>query len=375
MTWQPVSRWPLVGVLLGVLALGGCASAGPAQTGGDGAARGPGVDGARLYVPNQDDATVSVVDVATREVVRTVDLTELGFPPDAKPHDVVAEADGSHWYVSLIGANAVLKFDASDELVGRAEFETPGMMALHPTEDVLYVGRSMKAVNPPQRIARIATPDMSIEEIEVLFPRPHAIAIGPEGERLHTASLAVNRIATLEVGTERVTITDVDGPAHTFVQFDVSPDGERLVATGQVSGQLLVFDRTSPTDLPRVATVEVGAQPWHPAYTPDGRFVLFGNKEEDTVTLVDARAWEVAAVIEGEGLSQPHGAAVSPDGRHAFVSNNNLDGAWRPEGWTGDEEDAAPPGSVVVIDLESRSVVDVIEVGHNPNGLGLLPPR
>ncbi len=370
-----MSRAPLAAaVLTGLFALAGCASAGPA--GADPGTSGSAVSrGAHLHVPNQDDATISVVDVSTHEVVRTIDLTELGFPPDAKPHDTVVEADGSHWYVSLIGANAVLKFDASGELVDRAEFETPGMMALHPTEDVLYVGRSMKAVNPPQRIGRIETADMAVEEIEVLFPRPHAIAIGPEGDRVHTASLAVNRIATLESASGRVSVTEVEGPTHAFVQFDVSPDGERLVATGQVSGQLMAFDRTRPTELPRVATVEVGAQPWHPVYTPDGRFVLFGNKEEDTVTLVDAESWEVAEVIRGEGLSQPHGAAVSPDGSHAFVSNNNLDGSWQPEGWSGGEDGEAPPGSVVVIDLESRSIVDVIEVGHNPNGLGIGPKR
>lgn len=372
--WPGRMRTSLAGVVVGLVALAGCASGGPARSGTDASAGA----GGHLYVPNQDDATVSVVDVDTHEVVRTVDLTELGFPPDANPHDVVAEGDGSHWYVSLIGADAVLKFDANDELVGRAELETPGMLALHPTEDVLYVGRSMKAVNPPQRIGRIETSDMSIEEIEVLFPRPHAIAIGPEGERLHTASLAVNRIATLDVGTERVTITEVEGPTHVFVQFNVSPDGDRLVATGQASGRLLAFDRTSTDELRRVASVEVGAQPWHPVFTPDGRYVLFGNKEEDTVMLVDAGSWEVAAVIEGEGLSQPHGAAVSPDGRYAFVSNNNLDGAWEPEGWTGGDEGeggGSPPGSVVVVDLESRSVVDVIEVGHNPTGLGLRPKR
>lgn len=346
-----------------------------------GAAAGQVGAGGHLYVPNQADATVSVVDVATREVIRTVDLRELGFPPDAKPHDVVAEPDGSAWYVSLIGANAVLKFNARDELVGRAEFETPGMMALHPTEDVLYVGRSMKAVNPPQRIGRIETGEMSIEEIEVLFPRPHAIAVGPDGRHVHTASLSVNRIATLETSSGRVELTRIDGPTQVFVQFAIAPDGERMVATGQVSNRLLVFDRTRPDELPVVGSVEVGAEPWHPVYTPGGDYVVFGNKKEDTVTIVETGSWEVAAVVEGPGLSQPHGAAVSPDGRYVFISNNNLDGGWAPEGWTaaGPEEEggdaAPPPGSVVVVDLESRSVVDVIPVGRNPNGLGLRPVR
>lgn len=336
--------------------------------------------GDRIYVPNQADATVSVIDTESRSVVETIDLQELGFPPDAKPHDVVAAPDGSAWYVSLIGANTVVQFDG-DEIVGRASFEVPGMMALPDDGGTLYVGRSMSAVNPPQSIGRIRTSEMTsggdtLERVEVLFPRPHAIATDAEGRHLHTASLSVNRIAALESGSETPEIIPVDGPTHTFVQFAVSPDGERLVATGQTSGRLLVFDRTKPTRLPLVASIEVGTEPWHPVFTPDGRFVVFGNKEDDTVTVVDTESWEVDAVVEGEALSQPHGAVAGTGGRYVYVSNNNLDGEWRPEGWSAPEDgEADPPGNVAVIDLETRSVVDVIPVGHDPNGIGLRPGR
>ncbi len=345
----------------------------------------PGPAGAQggdyVYAPNQPDATISVIDAGTRSVVETVDLQELGFPPDAKPHDVVAAPDGSAWYVSLIGANTVVRFNADNEIVGRAEMEVPGMMALSGDGGTLYVGRSMSAVDPPQSIGRIQTSKMTeegvtAERVEVLFPRPHAIATDAEGRHVHTASLSVNRIAALAAGAESPEIIAVDGPTHTFVQFAVSPDGERLVATGQTSGRLLVFDRTEPDRLPLVASVEVGREPWHPVFTPDGRYVVFGNKADDTVTVVDAGSWEVAATVEADALSQPHGAVAGTEGRYVYVSNNNLDGEWRPEEWSGSTTgDSSPPGNVAVIDLETRSVADVIPVGHDPNGLGLRPGR
>lgn len=336
-----------------------------------------------VYAPNQPDATISVIDTGARSVVETVDLQELGFPPDAKPHDVVSEPDGSAWYVSLIGANTVVKFDADNEVVGRAEMEVPGMMALSGDGSTLYVGRSMSAVDPPQSIGRIRTSEMTAdgidaETVEVLFPRPHAIATDAEGRHVHTASLSVNRIAALAAGAESPDIITVDGPTHTFVQFAVSPDGDRLAATGQVSGRLLIFDRTEPDRLPLVASVEVGSEPWHPVFTPDGRYVVFGNKPDDTVTVVEAGSWEVAATVEADALSQPHGAVAGSDGRYVYVSSNNLDGSWKPDGWSAeaaDGDDASPPGSVAVIDLETRSVADVIPVGHDPNGLGLRPGR
>lgn len=380
----------LAGAALAVLWLLGTPGAAAAQAVGEAetrpAARDDGAperrgSGGYVYVPNQADATVSVIDTESREVVETVDLTELGFPANAKPHDIIAADDGSAWYVSLIGANTVAKFDADNRLVGRASFEVPGMMALPADGETLWVGRSMSAVNPPQSIGRIRTSEMTsegvqAERVEVLFPRPHAVATGRAGDWVHTASLAVNRIAALAADAETPEIVSVDGPTHTFVQFDVSPDGERLVATGQMTNRLLVFDRTRPASLPRVATVEVGSQPWHPVFTPDGRYVVFGNKKDDTVTIVDAESWNVAATVEGDGLSQPHGAVAGPDGRYVYISNNNIDAEWTPPGWSGstsDQPGEGPPGNVAVVDVEAGEVVDVIPVGHDPNGIGFLP--
>ena len=62
-----------------------------------------------LYVCNQNDATVSVIDMATNRVIRTVDLKQLGFSANARPHHVAVEPDGSFWYVTLIGDNRVVQ--------------------------------------------------------------------------------------------------------------------------------------------------------------------------------------------------------------------------------------------------------------------------
>ena len=92
-------------------------------------------EGPRLYVANQEPVTVSVIDIETNSLLHTIDLRELGFSANAKPHHTAVEPDGSFWYVSLIGDGVVLKFSRDDELVGRTEFEVPGLLALHPTED------------------------------------------------------------------------------------------------------------------------------------------------------------------------------------------------------------------------------------------------
>ena len=279
-----------------------------------------------LYVTNQDDATISIVDPATRRVLRTVDLQRLGFGANAKPHHVAVEPDGSYWYVTLIGENRILKLDRGDHVVAQASFETPGMLALDPTSDLLVVGRSMTAVNPPKRIGILHRGDMAIEEVDVPFPRPHAMLVNPATGIAYTASLADNQMAAVRLRDQQVAAQPVAGPPHAMMQYALSPDGRTLVASGELSHQLLFFDLSDPMRPVLQASVNVGAQPFDPVYTPDGRWIYLGNKAMNSVTVVNAATRQVARVITHEALAQPHGTAVSPDGRYVFVSNNNTKG-------------------------------------------------
>jgi YVTN family beta-propeller protein len=321
-----------------------------------------------LYACNQGEATISVIDPTTMEVVTSVSLEDLGFTENAKPHHVVVEPDGSHWYVSLIGANQVLKFDRDNRLVGQVEFEVPGMLALHPTEPLLLVGRSMSAVNPPQRIGVIERDDPTIDEWDVFFPRPHALAVHPDGETVYSASLAVNQIAALDPSTGDFELTDLAGDTHTLVQFAISPDGNTMVATTQLTGKLLFFDLGSRHAPRLTGSVAVGAQPWHPVFTPDGAYVFFGNKGDNSVTVVDVRTRSVATTIRHPAIAEPHGSAVSPDGRRVFISSNNTRGEYSSS--TGESV-----GTVVAIDVATLEVVDYVEVGLNTTGLGMRTAR
>jgi len=310
-----------------------------------------------VYVTSQAAAAVSVIDAATQQVVATIDLTELGFSPNCKPHHVAVEPDGSFWYVSLIADWRVLKFDRENNLVGQVEFETPGLLSLDPVLDVLYVGRSMAAVSPPMRIGRIERSTMEIEEVDVFFPRPHALVAAPGGGLVYTASLAENRMAAVEPAEEVLELVDVPGAIHTFVQFALSPDGSTLVTGGQMSGEILVFDLSEPLAPELVKTFNIGGQPWHPVYSPDGKTVYFPQRTANAVAVVDTETWSLRSQISGGGLVEPHGSAISPDGRWLYVSGRNTSGEY---GETAEGE--APGGTLNFIDTESGEVVAVVTV-------------
>jgi YVTN family beta-propeller protein len=361
-------------------------AAGGPQPGGAATVAGRPAEPALLYVTNQNGASISVIDVERREEVARVDLQELGFGPNAKPHDTALEPDGSFWYVSLIGENRVLKFDRENNLVGQVEMEVPGLVVAHPTRDLLVVGRSMSAVNPPPSVALIRRSDMTLlDEVDVLFARPHANAVN--GQYAYSASLAENRMGVIDLDSGDVELIDLPEPAtidtagmehaehagmtpHTLVEFAQSPDHRWMVAGGQISGVLMVFDLADPS-MPRlVQRVQIGGAPWHPAFTPDGRYVYVPLNRANQVAVVDTATWEVVERIQGRGIAQPHGAAPSPDGRWMFISNNNLEGTYVA---TGPEPGV---GTVAVVDTGTREIVQVIEVGPYATGLETIPsPR
>jgi YVTN family beta-propeller protein len=327
-----------------------------------------------LYSCAQDAGVVYVIDTGTNEVVAQVDFDELGFGPVSRPHHVVVEPDGSFWYVSLIGANRVLKLTRDNRLAGVADFEVPGMLALDPVQTLLYVGRSMSAVNPPERIGVIDRYDMSIIEADVFFPRPHAIGVGPAGRVAYSASMATNQIGSLDLRTERLDLIDVPGPAHSFMQFAISPDGRSMVLTGHLSGLVLFYDLADPAKPAFLGQVSVGAQPWTPVFSLDGRWIYVPSKLANSVSVIDAASREVVKVIEGEALAEPDGSAVSPDGRWVYISNSNTAHGGHEAPAIG-APSAAATGSVVVIDAETRAIVKVIETGANATGLGARRPR
>lgn len=320
-----------------------------------------------LYASIQGEAKVALIDMQTNTVHGVVDLTDFGFTEGAKPHHVAVEADGSFWYVSLIGDNKIAKFSQADdgtvELVETADFETPGMLVVHPTLDLLFAGRSMTAVNPPSAIGKIQRSDMAVTEVPVVFPRPHALALDPSGAFVYTASLAENQVITVNVVDETATFTQVAGPQQAFVQFAVQPGGGDMYVSGQLTANVSHFDITSPAQPSFLNAIDVNAAPWHPIFSDDGRFLYLGNKQANTVTVIDTEAQAVEAVIDGDGLAQPHGSALSPDGRYLYISNNNMNGSYTAA-------DGTTPGTVVVIDTRSNAIVEVLELGANVTGLG-----
>lgn len=288
----------------------------------------------RLYVPNQRGASISVLDGAGRALT-TVDLTEHGFSDHAMPHEVVVSPTTGAWYVTLAGDGYVAMFDRDNQLVKRTQFEAPGMIGVDHTRNRVYVSRSLSAVSPPKSLGVFRASDLELlEEPYIFISRPHALSIDSVSGRVYSASLDGSQIAGLDHTTDEVEIARVDDMSGGFVGLDSSPDGTRLVATTQQTAQLLAFDSHSLA-LEQIAAVPVEPGPYDVRFSPDGQSVWFPNQTANTVTKVDARSWEVAAVVRSHAFVRPHGVAISPDSRVVYVTSHGMEALRaRPENGT-----------------------------------------
>jgi YVTN family beta-propeller protein len=102
-----------------------------------------------------------------------------------------------------------------------------------------------------------------------------------------------------------------------------------------------------------VATVGVGTGPQGAAVTPDGKHAYVANDLSNNVSVIDMTSNNVVATVTVGTL--PVGLAITPDGKHVYVGNKNS-------------------SSVSVIDTATNTVVATVGVGSGPTGVGIVPP-
>jgi DNA-binding beta-propeller fold protein YncE len=334
-------------------------------------------DGDKLYVVNQSGASIAVIDQQRLAVDTVLDLTGMGFSPNAKPHHIAVEPDGSAWYVSLIGDGRVLKFSRDNRLLGQVQMETPGLLALDPVHDSLYVGRSMTAVNPPKSLGVIhRTPFILVDEQEIVIPRPHALVVTRDGRLVHTASLAENRIASVDVATGRVALTTIDGAARSLVQFTIAPDGRTMIAGGELSNTMLTFD-PSRAPVPVLRETAVGGKPWDPVFSRDGSKAYVSLLADNAVAEIEVSTGRVLRRFT-ERLAQPDGVILRSDGRYLFVANRNTGAAQAGvsgHDMHGMEGQNTSHGWLAIIDVASGRTINTLMLGASPTGMGAAGAR
>ena len=183
---------------------------------------------------------------------------------------------------------------------------------------------------------------------------PLDVVADGSGKTLYIAEKTAGQIAVLDIGSMKVTKT-ISIPAQP-TGLALAPDGSKLYVTGDGSdGRVFVVNTSTGKASKGFRT---GHTPNAPVVSPDGKKLYICNKFNDNVSVLDARSGKKLAEIPVK--REPVAAAITADGGTLIVANH------LPAGATDGDYAAA---EVSVIDTKTNKVVNSIKLPNGSASL------
>lgn len=213
-------------------------------------------DGRKLYISNEDSATLSVVDVASGAV-------EASVPVGKEPEGVRLSPDGRWIVVTSESGNAVYVIDAATMKVARS----------------IPVGK-----------------------------RPRDVAFAPDSSRIYIsgefdASVFTTPIPESGGATRLLQLRTEARPMGILLD---APHDRLFVTTGR-GGTVAVISLQGPK---LVTEIPVGARPWGVALSADGKRLYTANGSSDDLAIIDTGSLQVIRKLP-TGKS-PWGVVLAP---------------------------------------------------------------
>ena len=324
-----------------------------------------------LYVTHESSPKITVFDTDAWLVVRSLDLQDYGFSDRARAYHVAVEPDGSYFYVSIGSARAsdkqvVAKFNRQNQLLAQYEMPNPGLLALHPNQNVLYVSRTAES-SDPRSLVELRRTDFLPLHIPMSFAGNRALAMRPFGDFLYTSSMDVDQLAIVDLSNLTVAYVDITGIRQGFNQFAVGPAGNRMWGTGVFSNTVTLFDISNPSKIVQRQSLFTDGSPFDLTFIPNGSKVYVTVPTGNRIKVINTILELVEADIQHQGLQEPLGISTTQSGAYVFVSSRNQGGIYQARRVF---EGEGAPGTISVIDTATDKVIKVIEVGSKPGTMG-----
>jgi YVTN family beta-propeller protein len=295
----------------------------------------------RIYVPNSESNTVSVINPNTYKVVDQ-------FPVGTLPQHVVPSYDMKTLWVN------------NDQ------------------------GNSLTPINPATGKPGRAVP----------VTDPYNLYFTPDGRYAIAVSERLHRLDFRDAHTMRLHHS-LSLPCSGANHMDFTADGRYLLVSCEFDGKVVRVDVPNEKVVGSM-TLDPGASPQDVKLSPDGKLFYVADLDKDGVWMVDAkRLRKVGFIPTGAGA---HGLYVSRDSRYLYVSNRGEGSVsvisfatrkvahkWRiPGGGSPDMGGVSADGKVLWLSGRYNAVVYAIStsngkllarvpVGNGPHGLCVYP--
>lgn len=271
----------------------------------------------RLYVSNEDDGTVTVIDSDRGAALATI-------PAGKRPRGLALSPDGARLYVAVSGM--------------------PKCPPPIPDEECARLPRDRQA----DGIAVIDTAALARSGLIGGVSDPERVALSRDGRRLFVTEEDAARLAVLDARSARVLATVPAGREPEGVR--VSPDGRWVLVTSEAENLVTVIDAKSY----RVAgRASVGRRPRDIAITPDSRIAYVSGEADASVYRIALPSGAPALrFLELHAGARPMGVALDAARGRLYVSTGRA-------------------GTIAAIALTGASLVAEVACGGRPWGIAL----
>jgi PQQ-dependent catabolism-associated beta-propeller protein len=298
-----------------------------------------------FWISNEKDNTISVIDEATLEVTRTIEVGK-------RPRGIIFSRDYSLVYLCASDSNTVQVIDPSSGKVLNElpSGEDPEQFALHPDNRHLYIANEDDAITTVVDVVErkvVAQVDVGIE--------PEGMAVSPDGKISVTTSETTNMAHWIDTATHQIianTLVD-QRPRHA----EYNKDGSELWVSSEIGGTVTVFNTADQSEKGKITFAIKGVhrdkiQPVGVKLTNDGKYAFVALGPSNHVAVVDANTREVKSYIL-VGRRVWHMAFNADESM--LVTTNGVS------------------GDVTVIDVKALQPVKSIKVGRFPWGAAYRP--
>ena len=314
--------------------------------------------GGTLVVSNMNDNTATLLDARTLATLATL-------PTGRAPHEVAISHDGRWALVSNYGTreapgNTVTVIDVDTRSVARtielADTRRPHGMVFLPGDSTVAVTAEM---NRTILLVDFRT-GKTLRSLATNGRAPHIVGSSSDGRRLVAGNIGDGTIALVSPLSSDTTRTVKVGRQPEGVA--ITPDGARAWAGSNQDSIVVVVDlsRGQPID-----TIRGFGLPYRVALSPDGRTAVVTDPVKATVRVFDEptrrQRWSISIppdslvpTAEVKGSASPEGVTISRDSRWAYVT---LQGRNR----------------VIAIDLEQGTIAGGGLTGVWSDGIGFSP--
>ncbi len=291
----------------------------------------------RVFVTNERSDSVSVIDIETNKVVKTI-------PVGNRPRGIGLAPDGSEIYVAVSGDNHIAVIDRETLEVVRTfpSGDDPETFDVHNNGNI-YIS------NEEDAKASVYNPKTGelIAEIEVGI-EPEGVAISPDGMRVIITSESSNMLHLIDIPGHTIIHNILVGARPRAATF--SADSKTAYATSEISGEVKKIDVASGTIIGKVVLSDDKAKPKDILLSRDGNRLFVAGGRANRVFVLEAQSLEIIkAIAVGKRVWS---LALSRDGKRLY-STDGVD------------------HQVSVIDTDSNSVATTIPVGKFPWGIAI----